>query len=368
MSPIDLVIEPLDTLFFRDGQSYVQGEPWQAAVESRFPPSPATLVGALRAALARSLGWSGRAREPWSAAVTAELGDGDDLGPLRFRGPLLRRGGDVLFPAPAALLRTAADVTGSDCLLRLRPGPPRHCDLGPAVCLPVPASSTAGLKPLAGAWIDQSGLQAWLSGQTPAADRIVCAGDLWRLEARVGIARDPDSRTTGEGAIYSPQHVRLGQGVSLWAQISGSTPARVERAVSGQPHPLGGESRGAWILPEAGNLRLPGCPALRPDADRLRYSVLLLTPAAVSQPPRPGDNIDGLPGKLVSACLPAPSLIGGWDSRRHVPLPPRPHLPAGSVLFIETHADQLDAVQALHGKHIGKRSTWGFGWILVGAW
>lgn len=368
MSAIDLAIEPLDTLFFRDGQSYVQGEPWQADVESRFPPAPPTLVGALRAALARSLGWSGRANEPWPAAVTAALGDGDELGPLCFRGPLLQRGGDVLFPAPAALLRKGEEIADSEGLVRLRPGPVRHCDLGPAVCLPVTEPGTAGLKPLAGDWIDRSGLQAWLSGQTPAAKSIVRAGDLWRLEARVGIARDPDSRTTGEGAIYSPQHVRLGHGVSLWAQISGSSPERIGRALSGQPHPLGGESRSAWISPEAGNLRLPNCPALSPDADRLRYSVLLLTPADVSKPPRPGDAIDGLPGQLVSACLPPPALIGGWDSRQHAPLPLRPYLAPGSVLFMQTGAAQLDCVRALHGNTIGERSAWGFGWILVGAW
>ncbi len=47
-----LIFEPLDTLFFRDGRPFNQGE-GNGGVESLFPPSPTTLVGAARVALAR---------------------------------------------------------------------------------------------------------------------------------------------------------------------------------------------------------------------------------------------------------------------------------------------------------------------------
>lgn len=370
MSPLDLAIEPMDTLFFRDGQSYVQGEPWQADVASRFPPSPNTLIGAIRATLARSLGWSGQARESWSAELTAQLGDGDDLGPLTFRGPLLRRGAELLLPAPAALLAQASESPSGEvaALVRLRPGQPRRCDLGEEVRLPVPLEPRTGLKPLDGAWIGRNGLEAWLRSETPAPATIVQAKDLWRLESRVGIARDADTRTTGDRALYSPRHVRLARGVSLWLQVTGLSPALGARVLLGRPHPLGGEGRSVWIESGEDSAALPNCPALNADGGRLHYQVLLLTPADLARPPVPGAAIEGLPGHLVSACLSPPSLIGGWDSRQHAPLPLRPHLAAGSVLFMEAQADQLGTVQALHGRHIGVRGAWGFGWILVGAW
>ena len=58
--------DPLDTLFFRDGRPYHQGELSQAGVASLFPPFPSTLVGAIRAACARALGWtSGNWERPY---------------------------------------------------------------------------------------------------------------------------------------------------------------------------------------------------------------------------------------------------------------------------------------------------------------
>ncbi|MEW6637748.1 MAG: type III-B CRISPR module-associated Cmr3 family protein, partial [Actinomycetota bacterium] len=46
-------LEPLDTLFFGDGSPFNAGETGQMEVEGTFPPSPTTVVGALRAAFAR---------------------------------------------------------------------------------------------------------------------------------------------------------------------------------------------------------------------------------------------------------------------------------------------------------------------------
>ena len=83
-----LVLHPLDTFFFRDGRPYNQDDPGQVEAASLFPPYPPTVVGAVRAAAARAMGW------PGSAWDTAALGDGVDwqagdepLGPLRFSGP-----------------------------------------------------------------------------------------------------------------------------------------------------------------------------------------------------------------------------------------------------------------------------------------
>ena len=101
-----LRFDPLDSLFFRDGRPYTKDESEQVGVASQFPPTPATLVGAVRAAAARGRGWDGHGA--WSDDIKKVLGDGESLGPLRFRGPVLIRGGDVLFPAPANLMRDEA--------------------------------------------------------------------------------------------------------------------------------------------------------------------------------------------------------------------------------------------------------------------
>ena len=159
--------EPLDTLFFRDGRPYNQKEQNQAGVNSQFPPAPSTLVGAVRAACARTMGWEQGA---WSGEISEQLGDGDNLGPVHFRGPVLLRDGEGVFPAPANLLA------------KLTPGSvPKHptiltptdigtaCDLGTDARLPSANDATEGTKLLGeqGWWLTSRGLEMLLEGISP---------------------------------------------------------------------------------------------------------------------------------------------------------------------------------------------------------
>ena len=68
-----LKLTPLDTLFFRDGRPFNAGETGQMEVGSVFPPSANTVVGCLRAAFARELGWDGRGS--WHDTITEKLGE-----------------------------------------------------------------------------------------------------------------------------------------------------------------------------------------------------------------------------------------------------------------------------------------------------
>ncbi len=368
--------EPLDTLFFRDGRPYNQGELSQAGVTSIFPPAPPTLVGAVRAACARALGWRGG---PWEKRIHDRLGDGNDLGPLRFRGPILVRetneGSESLFPAPAHLLgKTIEDrkqvVIESLHLLSPCRDSGTICDLGSDVSLPVSKGATQGAKPLLkkGWWITAPGLEVLLQGKTPEKDHLVYRHTLWKHEPRVGIVRSQDTRTTEEGALYSSSHIRLERRVSLAMEAQGLPQAGMD-ALRSDLHPVGGESRACWLLLEESPLRLPDPPDLRPSGETLRYMAVVLTPADTKAPPHPGEEgYAGLPGRVVSACLPRPVLIGGWDSVARRPLALRPHLAPGSVLFLKAGAGDVEKIKQMHGKAIGNRADWGFGLVAVGRW
>ena len=360
--------EPLDTLFFRDGRPYNQGEQNQAGVDGLFPPAPSTLVGAVRAACARIMGWE---RGVWSVEISAQLGDGNDLGPLRFRGPVVLRNGESVFPAPANLMAKPTATMESAPPTLLAPADiGTACDLGNGARLPVADSATEGAKPLGerGWWITSRGLEALLGGRSPDPACLVHRRELWEREARVGIARSETTRTTGENAMYSPGHVRLARGVAL-AMEAQRLPLECIEALRCRPWPVGGEARTCWLYPDEDPLPLPSPPALVAADRRLRYAVTVLTPADTGAPPRPGERgYAGLPGRVASACLPRPTLIGGWDSRTMEPLALRPHLPAGSVLFLEATSDAVGEVEALHGAGIGKRAAWGFGLVAVGLW
>ena len=376
-----LVLHPLDTLFFRDGRPYNQDDPGQAEAASVFPPHPPTVVGAVRAALARAMGWPGRT---WD---TAKLGDGVDwqagdgaLGLLRFTGPYVLRNGEPLFPAPLSLVREKKH-NGGESLEVLSPGDLLACDLGEAR-LPAAPKNAEGWKTLEGKWLTLAGMEQALAGNAPL--QIIEPDAIYSAEPRVGVQRDASTRTTkrfeaqgGEparGALYAAAHVRPAQDVALAVEVDGLP----DVSVAGKLAPLGGEGRSAWIEKRDQTVRLPKAPELKPGNDGvLRYTVTLVTPADLGEPgeewPRPGDRLIGsaggpLPGRIVSACTSRPVAIGGWDTGARGPLPLRPLVPAGGVFFLEAKGDEAQALASWRGGAVGRAAGWGFGRALIGRW
>ena len=125
-----------------------------------------------------------------------------------------------------------------------------------------------------------------------------------------------------------------------------------------------------WIKPLGGSFQLPAPPVFAVSDDKLHYTVTLITPGAPTDGSwrQPYRSLFGLPGKVVSACVGKPAMIGGWDSRTVEPLALRPHLPVGSTWFIEASASDEQQILEMHGKHIGEKPAWGYGQILIGTW
>lgn len=369
--------EPCDTLFFRDGRPFNQDDPGQADMRSLFPPHPPTMVGAFRAAVARALGWTPDA--DWSQ-VAEHLGDGvnwqaDDeatvLGPLRFAGPFVAKGGVPYLPAPADILYGAAGASdpGAAEITRLVPGPERASDLADGRArLPVPLRPGAGWKRVEGCWIAAPAFERVLAGEVPEPRDLVAADDLWRIEGRVGIGRDPQTRTAAHGQIFATAQVRLHRGVCLALQVEGLA----DGVAPANPAPLGGEHRFGWLEERAGALELPD----GADVDRLAaagngssfiYTVTLLTPADLGDRwPGPSGSLGHLPGKVVSACCERPVPVGGWDTQARRPLPLRPLAPAGSVWFLEAAKDKALALAQARANPLGRSTAWGFGRFRIG--
>ena len=367
---ISLRLDPLDTLFFRDGTPYSADSAPQEDVASLFPPHPTTVAGALRAALARGNGWNGRHR--WPAHLGLVLGDGpDDPGKVVMEGPFLLRDHQPLFRAPRHLLGTIDDDRWTPRLL-LRPGSAVTCDLGDAVRLPeAPTTFDRIEKCKTGDnwWLTLAGMESVLRGQLPGADEVVSSRCLWSEEPRTGLERDRSRRTAEEGKLYSSRHVRLKCGVSLGVRIDGIPPDWT--LPTDQLVALGGESRLAacqsWSVVPA--LRMP----LAEIEDHGRVTVTALTPLDLDEAACRGRQQLDIPGntRVVSACLGRSGRIGGWSSLERRPLPLRSVLPAGSVLFCETGEPQrfIDAVAARDGlPRLGSRQAQGFGLVALGTW
>jgi len=367
-----LRLSPFDTLFFRDGSPFNEGDPSQAATRGIFPPYPPTVVGAVRAALARAMGGPGT---PWPVRL---LGDGVDwqqgdsaLGPLRFSGPLIVKKTllvgktQPLFPAPLHL----AQADGSRHIVFLAPSRAAlETEIGP---IRLPAAQGENLKPLEGHWLDADTMAEALDCREFDRSRAIPESELWKSEPHVGICRGEHTHTTGEHALYAAAHVRLAAEVSLAVEVDG-LPDNI--SLEDNPATLGGESRCVWIDQDE-PIPLPAGRALHTDEDGiLRYAVIHIAPADLGdRSPRVGDQLVGpyalpLPGRIVAGCVGRPAPIGGWDTQAKSPLALRPCIPAGSVWFMEAEAGEAEAALRWHGRAIGRATGWGFGRVLIGRW
>ena len=368
-------LHPVDTWFFRDGTPFTAESAPQENVASLFPPHPPTMVGALRAALAYANNWNGAV--PWSSPIRDVLGDGPDLGALRFCGPFVLRNERPLFPVPRHVLGTKNAREGWVPADFLRPGPPVTCDLGNDVRLPeaaAPRWDSGRLDAGIGQWLTPGGMNAVLRGKCPSTSEVVSSKYLWTTEPRIGLARHGATRTALEGMLYSTWHVRPHRGVSLGMRIAG-LPADWKPPF-GRLSPFGGEGRLAecreWKADIELHARLGWHALLDRIVDTREVVLVALSPLDIDEELRPGKAFDEIGGaRVVSACLDRPQRIGGWDSRVRRPLPLRSVLPPGSTLFCElTDPERFaGAVTADAGlARIGSRQEWGFGLVALGTW
>lgn len=352
---------PLDTWFFGDGRPFNQGEMNSDEVSSQFPPPVSTIVGGIRAALAMNQGWPSNG--DWSSDIKRVLGDLDNLAGLRFVGPTILFNGSPVFKAPSHLLARPKGQ-GWDAVTKLQPGKILNCDLGASVRLPVAEKSEEGLKELSNVWLTLQGMQQVINGGLPDLKELISSADLWMHELKTGFEREYQTRVVKDGALYSCRHVRPNYNTSVAVAVDG-LPANWEPA---SPTGFGGEGRSAWIETGTTPLPFPGSSVSVDSDGKVRFNVILNSPANFASWPRPGGALPGIPGQVVFACIGRSQRVGGWNSIERKPLPLKPLVPPGSVWFMEADGSLLESIKTLHGTHLGDRTNWGYGQIMIGNW
>jgi len=355
---LHLVLNAIDTLMFRDGRPFNQNDAGASEAVSVFPPYPPTIVGAVRAAL-----WQGPQKGKWDAEL---LGDGtnwqaDDngLGPLEFGAPLLLKDKSPVFPVPLHIVE-GKQKNGTTVRTLLAPGPELESDLVRARFPVAKDDQLEGIKPIEDRWVTLEGMKKILFGGVPGEDDLIKRTDLWQTEPRVGVgidvgvdAKEKRTRTTTDGNLYMATHVRMRDDVSLYLSVDSWQGADFNKAM----RPLAGEHRMAEIA-NGSPVDLPKEPTHFEDG---RWCAIALSPVISDK----DGKVSGLNGKIISACLGKPVVIGGWNSRCKQPIPLRRCIPAGSVFFMQ---GDDGATLARNGRHIGKSTEWGFGQILIGKW
>ncbi|HWP59659.1 MAG TPA: type III-B CRISPR module-associated Cmr3 family protein [Candidatus Acidoferrales bacterium] len=355
-----LFIEPLDVLFLRGNKLF--GDPGSFG-ESLVPPWPSVAAGAIRSALLAHKGVDLR-RFARGEIDDAELGKPTQPGSFRiidFR--LARRFVDgririePLYLPPADLVIRHKSDAGLECA-RMEPRALRsglHSSAPTELHAVLPERERT--KPESGYWLTADGWQAYLAGRNLDPQRhLVMSGDLWRLDARVGVGLDPTKRSAAEGKLFTVQAVAMrnrhhGHGcdydVGFLAEIEGAAvpPELMLR--------FGGDGRAA----RASLISfLPSEPDLAEHIAETRRCRLILTSPGLfpggwlptgTAAHGAGDihfELHGVRARLVCAAVPRAEVISGWDlaawtQRKGGPKPAQRVAPTGSVYWL----DQLEA-------------------------
>lgn len=356
----------VDTLFFRDGTPYHQGESGNVIPQSLFPPMMFTLQGAIRTALAIYNGWN-------VAELPKELGDVDHLGDLTLKGPYLEFNGKRLFPAPLRVLGEKVGKSERDSKWKLHwltPGPKVKCDMG---MLQLPYMEER-VKKSDAMWLTQEGLETLLRGELPK-EGIYDQKSLWKAERKVGIQRDLKTGTTDQQSLYFLEYVRPDAELKVVVEVSG-IPDEWQPKES-LVLPLGGEGRFAQVTIDKVEDDAWQDPKLALDSDgKVRFTVSLLTPGYFVSEDLKEEHVKTviyngppeIPGKCISACIGKMIMIGGWDLKNRRPRPIVPLIPPGSTWFFEADEKDKEKIASLHRQQVGEKKAYGMGEIVIGTW
>jgi CRISPR-associated protein Cmr3 len=344
-------IEPLDVLFLRGNKLF--GDPGSHG-ESLVPPWPSVAAGALRSLM---LAADGVDIADFAKGALTHPALGTPAAPGSFElsaFDLARRRSDgaieTLHALPADLVLSAAG--GKPLLSRVQPVEPAEglVSSAPLERWPVLPQSVRS-KPDTGRWLTQAGWAEHLLGRMPTAEQLVTSGELWQLDARVGIGLDKATGRADDGKLFSLQAVAFRRGVGFLVAVRGAEP----------PHNgvlrFGGDGRGAAMHAV---IHAPAQPDLEAIAQARRCRIVLTTPGLFDAGWLPADTTEelrlelhGVTGRLVCAAVPRPAVVSGWDLAHARPKPAQRVAPAGSVYWI----DALDATAEQLGK-LAARGLW----------
>ena len=301
-----IFLEPNEPLLFRTGRPFDAGESGYA--ETLFPPTPDTIQGAIRAAIACHWDQSKTLEEIFAQPEVLDLiGDRQGYGRFRLTGLALGRrttGNSIerLFPPPAHLLQLVDQGGKSQIYLvpeqraNLTSDLPDHS----FYLFPHPAPDSK-LEPLRG-WLTESGLSKILRARAElASGEFVPAYEIYRHEPRLGIGMQNATKTTREGLLYQTQMIRMMPGYGFVADLRLSKTAEQDDRSAPEELLDDQQTQSMLRLPPQGWVTLGG------DRRAARFEIIPQEQAVQT------DALNGqAAGNLLYLATPA-ALEGGWQ-------------------------------------------------------
>lgn len=355
-------IEPVDTLFFRDGKPFSMGD--QNTAFGIFPPYPSTVFGAMRTGIIAQNQGLGHFL---GGNMSAEIGTVDDCSSASFKlkGAFLFNSADdyLFFPAPLDLVTEDEEKA---IKTQIHESPPFSGNLDHRSYLF--ATELEKAKSVKGFYLLHTDFQGYLNGHGNEFDiyheKLFC-----QIEYKTGIKLDSQSKTAEEGNLYRVGMHRLRKDITIACHFEGAPSLRKKGILK-----LGGE--GKVVHYEKISFQFPDNRAA--IIDRIKktgiFKLYFATPALFQNGWLPGEEIINGPDyrlELVTASVGSPLSVGGWDMGKnqgkggHKPM--MRAIPAGSVYYFRIQDGTPESIiDTLNFRNLGQRSSEGFGMALVG--
>ena len=324
-------ITPVDVLYLRGNRLF--GGAGEHG-ESQMPPWPSVFAGAMASRILADKDKIGEiTKHPDKAQSILDKVAGSNYS-CTFLA--LAKDGKTYLPLPYDLVGLKEEK-----FISLYKVEPRNLpgDLSASSTLPmVPVlKSSERKKPVGGIWLDLEGWKRHLNNESVNTSSCVAQAELWKIDSRLGIARDYHSKTAAKGKIYTTEGVNLEKDCSFLVGYSGDNIPK-----DGLLR-LGGDGRGA-VIELCEEVELPeGIGEPKDEWDGFR--MVLITPGVFPKgwlPPgcdvsegRVVLQFEGFKAQLMAVTMGRYEVISGWDLANHKPKPALKVVPVGSVYWFK---------------------------------
>lgn len=334
-------IEPLDTLFFRDGKPFSMGE--EVWADGIFPPSPSVIYGALRSAyFANNINELDKANDE-SCDPTKDL---------KITGIYYRFEYANYLPLPLDLVQKkfrSKDEKNLEQINKIYKLVSLTCSQDKSfyssLNMPAILRHNEEVESIEDGIIECPHFETYLTGFTEGFE---CKrlSDLIEREPKRGIGRENSTHSADEGKIYRVGMQRL-NGLKIIVEFEG---LKIDEEGFLK---LGGE--GKAISYKQSNKVCEGNPKINGN----RFKLYLSTPAIFENGWIPGwlkeetakdgtklfaGTYEGIRLQLLTAAVGKPTSIGGFDMKVKKPKPMRKAVPAGSVYYFEFEGCDVEKV------------------------
>ncbi|MGQ9609370.1 MAG: type III-B CRISPR module-associated protein Cmr3 [bacterium] len=354
-----IFIKPNDTLFFRDGKPFTMGE--QTEGSGIFPPFPPTVYGAIRA---KYIAEKGGLKKFLNGEMRSEIGTDKEKGAFRIKNILISNNNNTLYPAPRDIVRSSHDGNIHRLVKK------ENILISPMINLNLLWSCVDGkVEYNEKDYITQDSIISYLEGKDK--DLIVINQSNFVVnEPKVGIGRNPKTRTSEESKLYRISMYRLKDGYGLLVDFEG-----IEISSSGLIR-LGGEGKTANYTVTNNEFSI-NTKLISEYIDRERQFKLYLASPTIFKNGWVPDQLDtktmiwnykNLKLRLITTAIGKPINIGGWDIVSNAPKVMRRAVPSGSVYYFELiDGSGAEVLKELNCQNISDfLPEEGFGYCLIG--